>query len=49
MEVAVKDCEVILTGTVETRDEKKLAFEIAESVSGVTNVENRLHVTVRGI
>jgi osmotically-inducible protein OsmY len=49
MEVAVKDCEVVLSGTVQSREEKKLAAEIAESVSGVTNVENRLHVTLQGI
>ena len=43
------DGDVILTGSVETRDAKRLAEEIAESVTGVKNVENRLKVKVWGI
>src|SRR4030095_1968319 len=39
------NAEVTLTGTVNTRDDKRLAEDIAESVSGVSNVENRLRVT----
>jgi osmotically-inducible protein OsmY len=49
MEVSVTDGDVILTGSVETRDAKRLAEEIAESVTGVKNVENRLKVKVWGI
>jgi osmotically-inducible protein OsmY len=49
MEVAVQNGVVFLTGTVSTRDEKKLAEEIAEEVAGVENVENKLHITLRGI
>jgi hypothetical protein len=49
MEVSVKDHEVILTGSVESRDAKRLAEDIADQVTGVENVENRLHVKIQGI
>ena len=42
--VTVNDAEVILSGNVGTRDDKRLAEDIAESVSGVTNVQNNLRV-----
>jgi hypothetical protein len=45
IEVSVSNGEVTLTGTVNNRYAKRLAEEIAESVSGVTNVENRLRVS----
>jgi osmotically-inducible protein OsmY len=44
VEVTVTNTEVTLTGTVNSRDDKRRAEDIAESVSGVTNVENRLRV-----
>jgi osmotically-inducible protein OsmY len=44
VEVNVKDSEVTLIGTVESRDAKRRAEDIGESVSGVKNVENRLRV-----
>lgn len=44
IEVSVKDREVVLTGTVESRRVKHRAEDIAESVTGVVNVENRLKV-----
>jgi hypothetical protein len=44
IEVLVMESEVTLTGTVNTREDKRTAEYIAESVSGVTNVENRLRV-----
>ena len=44
VEVAVTNTEVTLTGTVTSREDKRRAEDIAESVSGVTNVENRLRV-----
>ncbi|HEX5654750.1 MAG TPA: BON domain-containing protein [Chitinophagaceae bacterium] len=44
IEVKVENCNVILTGTVESRDEKHRAEDIAENVLGVQNVENRLRV-----
>jgi hypothetical protein len=45
IEVMVKDRKVTLTGTVENRRMKHLAEDIAEMVSGVQDVDNR--VTVR--
>lgn len=44
IEVAVKDREVTLTGTVRSRFEKRHAEDIAEAVSGVTHVQNNLRV-----
>jgi hypothetical protein len=44
IEVAVENSEVILTGTVPDRSSKRRAEDIAELVSGVSNVENRLRV-----
>src|SRR6185437_4456182 len=44
IEVQVSNTEVTLTGTVNSRDAKRRAEDLAESVSGVTNVENRLRV-----
>jgi len=48
VEVAVENSEVTLTGTVNSRNDKRRAEDLAESVSGVTNVENRLRVKQRG-
>jgi osmotically-inducible protein OsmY len=44
VEVMVQNTEVTLTGTVRSRNDKRRAEDLAESVSGVTNVENRLRV-----
>ena len=44
VEVAVSNTEVTLTGTVRNRNDKRRAEDLADSVSGVTNVENRLRV-----
>jgi osmotically-inducible protein OsmY len=44
VEVMVENTEVTLTGTVRSRNDKRRAEDLAESVSGVTNVENRLRV-----
>ena len=44
VEVSVQNQEVTLTGTVNNRNDKRRAEDLAESVSGVTNVENRLRV-----
>ena len=49
IEVMVENQEVTLTGTVTNRNDKRRAEDIAESVSGVTNVENRLRVKQSGI
>lgn len=44
VEVNVTAGEVILTGTVDSRYAKRLAENIAESVSGVSHVQNNLRV-----
>jgi osmotically-inducible protein OsmY len=44
IEVSVTNAEVTLTGTVNSRTDKRRAEDIAESVTGVTNVENRIRV-----
>jgi osmotically-inducible protein OsmY len=42
IEVRVKDGEVTLTGTVERRDEKRMAEDAVERVQGVREVHNQL-------
>lgn len=44
VEVMVVNSEVTLTGTVNSRTDKRRAEDIAEDVNGVTNVENRIRV-----
>jgi hypothetical protein len=44
MGVQVVNGEVILTGTVSSRFEKRLAEHLADSVPGVTDVDNRLKI-----
>lgn len=44
IEVMVSMGEVTLTGIVDDRDNKRRAEDIAEDVSGVKNVENRLRI-----
>src|SRR6185369_6143647 len=48
VEVTVTNTEVTLTGTVNNRNDKRRAEDLADSVSGVTNVENRLRVKQSG-
>lgn len=45
LEVAVKACEVTLSGTVSSRRDKRHAERIAESVSGVKDVHNTLRIS----
>jgi osmotically-inducible protein OsmY len=48
IEVEVLNGEVTLTGTVDSRWAKRMAEDIAEDVSGVRNVENRIRYSSRG-
>ncbi|MFB3910116.1 MAG: BON domain-containing protein [Candidatus Eisenbacteria bacterium] len=47
VEVRVEDGDVALEGSVETREEKRLAEEVAEQVGGVRDVQNRIRVRTR--
>jgi len=49
IEVQVSSCEVTLTGTVNTRDDKRRAEDIAEQISGVKHVQNNLRVQQMGM
>jgi hypothetical protein len=44
IDVSVQNGEITLTGTVETRQEKRLAEDILESISGVKDITNQLRV-----
>jgi osmotically-inducible protein OsmY len=44
IEVTVKNGEVILTGTVDDRQSKRMAEECVENLSGVKDVQNQLRV-----
>jgi osmotically-inducible protein OsmY len=48
IDVSVSDREVTLSGTVGSRFEKRHAEDLAESVSGVTHVQNNLRVQQQG-
>ena len=49
IDVTVLEGNVTLSGTVENRESKRLAEDIAESVSGVKNLENTLRIRKHGI
>lgn len=49
IEVTVSSCEVTLNGTVGSREERRRAEDIAESVSGVRHVQNNLRVREAGV
>jgi len=44
IEVKVENGNLILTGNVYDRDQKRRAEDVVESISGVRDVENRIHV-----
>jgi osmotically-inducible protein OsmY len=44
IEIEVKNCEVTLKGTVDNRQAKRMAEDVAESCSGVKEVHNQLRV-----
>lgn len=48
IEITVQDGEVILNGLVDDRNVKRRVEDIAESVSGVKHLENRLHTRHSG-
>jgi hypothetical protein len=48
IDVAVTEGEVVLSGTVERREIKRMAEDVAESISGVKNVRNELKVQQQG-
>ncbi len=48
IKVAVQDGVVTLTGTVDSRQDKRLAENVAESVPGVWDVNNQIHVRNKG-
>jgi osmotically-inducible protein OsmY len=45
IEIVVVGGEVTLTGSVHDRDEKRLAEDLSENVSGVREVHNQLRVS----
>jgi hypothetical protein len=49
LEVSVSNCEVTLSGTVDSREAKRRAEDCAENVSGVRNVQNNIRVQQRGM
>jgi osmotically-inducible protein OsmY len=48
IEVSVQDGEVTLSGTVASRDQKCAAERVAERVTGVVDVHNRLRLQLTG-
>jgi hypothetical protein len=48
IEVRVNNGEVTLSGTVDHRNDKRLAEDIAESCSGVQDVQNQIRVKREG-
>ena len=45
IQVQVQGTEVILSGNVNNREEKRRAEDLVESISGVRNVENRIRIS----
>jgi osmotically-inducible protein OsmY len=48
IDVTVTNCEVTLTGTVDSREEKRRAEDLVEQVSGVQHVQNNIRVQREG-
>jgi hypothetical protein len=48
VEVQVEQCEVTLTGFVDSRDAKHAVEDCAEQVTGVRDVHNRLRIRPAG-
>jgi len=45
IDVTVKECEVTLSGTVNSRDDKRRAEDLVEEISGVRDVHNTIRVS----
>ena len=48
IDIKIEGNEVILSGTVRSKEEKRRAEDLVESISGVRNVENRIRVNREG-
>lgn len=48
IDVQVKECEVTLTGTVNSREEKRRAEDLIDRLSGVKDINNNLRVVNEG-
>jgi osmotically-inducible protein OsmY len=48
VQIQVQDNEVILSGTVNEREQKRRAEDLVESISGVTHVQNNIRVNRSG-
>jgi hypothetical protein len=48
IEVVVRDGEVTLSGSVDSRDAKRFAEDVAEHAGGVKHVQNNLRVEAKG-
>lgn len=48
VEVQVKDCEVTLTGSVNSREEKRRAEDLIDRLAGVRDINNNLRVVNEG-
>lgn len=48
IEIEVNNGQVILKGTVDSRQAKRLAEDVTESVSGISQVMNQLQVRQKG-
>jgi osmotically-inducible protein OsmY len=46
VEVAVDSGEVILSGTVRSREEKRISEDVIETISGVHDIQNTLRVSL---
>ncbi len=44
IQVSVKDCIVTLSGAVDSRESKRIVRDIADTVWGVEDVNNQLHI-----
>jgi hypothetical protein len=48
IQIEVQDCEVTLSGTVTSREDKRRAEDLVEDISGVRHVQNEIRVEREG-